>query len=103
MKKKKSATIKTKSANKKPSPKTSYPSGILKKVWEVRDGKKNGIKREYSENGTLSSATNYKNDVMHGLNNTYHPDGSLWRKKTYKNGKLVAKMEFDRDGRVVSR
>ena len=79
-----------------------YPSGVLKSIWELDNGKLNGIKREYNEEGILKSATTYKNGKIDGMNNMYRVDGSLWTKEIYENGKLITRQEFDDEGYLTS-
>ena len=79
-----------------------YPSGVLKSVWEVDNGKLNGIKREYNDQGVLKSATNYKNGKIDGMHNIYREDGTLWTKEIYENGKLITRQEFDEEGYLTS-
>jgi antitoxin component YwqK of YwqJK toxin-antitoxin module len=83
--------------------KTYYPDGELKSVWCYKNGKLNGIKREYRENGILLTVTQYKNNKLHGINHTYYPDGSLWTKEIYRNGSLTARIEYDEEGNVTSK
>ena len=79
-----------------------YPSGVLKSIWEVDNGKLNGIKREYNEEGVLKSATTYKDGKIDGMNNMYRVDGSLWTKEIYENGKLITRQEFDEEGYLTA-
>ena len=79
-----------------------YSSGVLRSVWETRNGKLNGIKREYNQDGILTQATNYKNDQIDGFQNAYFEDGSIWTKELYENGKKLQRFEYDADGYLIS-
>ena len=79
-----------------------YPEGNLKTVTSYQSGKKNGIERRYKEDGSLEAATHYVNNKVDGFQNTYYPDGSLWQKELYEHGKLVERIKYDEEGRIIS-
>ncbi len=65
-----------------------YDDGSVKMTHEVRDGKLNGVAREYNEYGTLIVEGNYVNDQEEGLFSYYDDNGVLDFTETYKYGKL---------------
>ena len=78
-----------------------YENGNLKSVRSYDNGALNGIAREYYDVGTLQHAINYKNDQIDGLYNTYYPTGALWIQETYDHGVLVGRKEYDEEGKVI--
>lgn len=52
----------------------------------IRDGKKEGLWREYHSNGQLSSKANYTNNVPEGASVSYTPRGDMLSKGNYKRG-----------------
>lgn len=82
--------------------KVYYLNGVLKSVWETKNGKLDGIKRDYNEEGVLKNATTYKKGKIDGMHNIYREDGSLWTKEIYENGKLITRQEFDEEGYLTA-
>ena len=80
-----------------------YPSGKLKQIIYYKNGRKQGVSREYDENGMVITLEEYLNGYMisresinrvnaqgekHGVWKTLYPDGTLKEEEYYKNGVL---------------
>jgi len=66
-----------------------YKYGRLKSEANYKDGKLDGISREYYDNGKLQQETEFKGGVQNGIYNYYSDDGFLRMSYTYKDGKKV--------------
>ncbi len=53
---------------------------------EMKDGKKNGLARQYYADGKIWKEVNYKNGKLHGEAKVYDTEGRLQRVVTYKDG-----------------
>jgi antitoxin component YwqK of YwqJK toxin-antitoxin module len=51
-----------------------------------KDGKKEGIKKQYYADGKLKSEVPYQNNIPKGNSRTYYPNGNLSEEGTWKNG-----------------
>ncbi len=60
-----------------------YPSGSLKREYNVVDGEIDGEIKEYYEDGTLKGVATLKNGVKHGVFTQFHPNGK--KRVTYIN------------------
>lgn len=70
-------------------------------VNKMKNGKKNGLTRQYYANGNLAEKCMYKDDLEDGLIEQYWENGNLKWKGTYKNGKLNGDDQtFDEQGRL---
>ena len=63
-----------------------YASGIVKVTENYTTGKQNGLNTTYSQNGLLSSITNYTEDAINGVYEVYE-NGRLSGNYNYLNGK----------------
>lgn len=80
----------------------------------VVEGKKEGIWREYYDNGKVKSEHHYTNDQLDGYQKDYNQTGNLVLKQLYNDGKVVdlgkndtlnieERLEFDDQKRVIKR
>ena len=80
----------------------------------VVDGKKEGIWREYYDNGVVKSESVYRNDELNGYQKEYNQSGSLVAKQLFHNGKLAdltpqdtlnieERVEYDQNKRIIKR
>lgn len=65
------------------------------------DGKLNGDRIWYSDDGNIAMIETYKNDKLEGEQNTYFDDGSLKSKITYKNNRIIAIEVYAEDGKLL--
>lgn len=65
------------------------------------DGKLNGNRIWYSDDGNIAMIETYKNDKLEGDQNTYFDDGSLKSKITYKNNKIIAIEVYAENGKLL--
>jgi hypothetical protein len=65
-----------------------YPDGIIKTIIEVKDGKRNGLTKNFDEKGRLESTAELKNDKYEGWLINYNTEsGKVTAKAFYKNDK----------------
>ena len=67
--------------------KVFYENGQLKEEFNYKEGKKDGLRKAYYENGKLRLKTNYKNDKLDGLFELFYENGQLRVEFNYKEGK----------------
>ena len=60
----------------------------LKEEYFINAGKKEGIYKEYYENGQLCVEVNYINGTMNGIYKLYYENGQLWEEMNYIDGKI---------------
>lgn len=93
-----------------------YKNGKLQKEIYFKDGKKDGISREYDENGNIVAIIEYKNDFIisrefinrtdskglkQGVWREYYPNNKIAKEVTYKNDTIVGYYkEFEPDGKI---
>jgi major membrane immunogen (membrane-anchored lipoprotein) len=90
-----------------------YPDGTIKSKIEVKNGKRNGLTRNFDEkgrllstaelvddkyegllitynpaNGKITAKSHYKDDKQNGTVTTYYDQGQLYREMTYVNGRV---------------
>lgn len=92
---------------------------------EYKDGKKNGIERQYYASGKLRSEITYHNGIMHGtykswykngkmavectyienaINGNYrkwYENGQLWEQSIYKNSELISRKKWYKNGKTA--
>ncbi|MFC1645896.1 toxin-antitoxin system YwqK family antitoxin [Candidatus Omnitrophota bacterium] len=60
---------------------------------------RDGVHKEYYENGNLRSEISYKDGMWHGSFKTYYENGNLIEERNYVNGKLDGiRRQYDEDG-----
>lgn len=67
---------------------------LVKEVY-YKNGKRNGLSKQYNSNGTVASVCNYENDVLHGEVNSYDSEGNLEEVVVYHQGEIY-------EGTIVS-
>lgn len=94
-----------------------YKNGKIQKEVYYKDGKKDGISREYDENGNVITLVEYKNDFIisrefinrtdskglkQGIWRTFYPNNKIYKEIKYKNDTIVGVYkEFDIEGKVI--
>lgn len=79
--------------------KNYYDNGILKFYGEFKNGLPNGILKEYNPNGTLILEENYLNGVLNGEKKEFYENGVLKSLETYKDDYLHGtRITYDIDG-----
>lgn len=80
-----------------------YNNGQLEIESETpfKNGKENGIEKEYYKNGRLKRETPYTDGKLNGVVKEYYETGELLREAPYKNGEHdgVAKI-YDKNGQL---
>jgi len=81
----------------------TYPDGSPKsKTWVDPEGRRNGRRLEFFEDGKLEVDATDARDVVDGPYATFHPSGRPALRTTYRGGKLVGKhVTWDADGAPV--
>ena len=75
--------------------KTFYPDGTVKSATSYKNGKKNGIEHNYYPDGaTLMFAKPFVNDKLHGIVQAYTKNAILKYEMTYRYGLLDGKSRF---------
>jgi antitoxin component YwqK of YwqJK toxin-antitoxin module len=64
-----------------------YDNGKVKKLYNYKDGKEDGVQRGWYENGQLAYERNYKDGETVGVFRWWHKNGQLEFEWTYKDGK----------------
>jgi len=73
--------------------KISYDEiGMIRRVSQYNNGKKDGIEKKYDAAGNLTAEINYKNGVKDGFATGYFPTKEIAFRKRYENGKVVDKL-----------
>ena len=65
-----------------------YESDKLKAETPFKNDRQEGIVKRYYESGKLKAEIPYKNGKLEGFEREYYESGKLWRETPYKNGKL---------------
>lgn len=73
----------------KESFKEYYPNGFLKKESEIIDLDKNGIYREFYENGNTKYEGIFKEDIPIDKQYFYNSNGEVTKVETWKDGKII--------------
>ena len=68
----------------------SYENGKPNEIYSVNDeNQKDGLYKQFREDGTLQEESNYSSDILNGKRKIYQPDGvNLEIEEFYKDGKL---------------
>jgi len=76
-----------------------YEDGTIKSATTYKDGKKNGVEHAYYPDGaTLRYAKNYEFGKLHGLQQTYSEDALLIQEESYRKGQLDGRSRYYKDG-----
>ena len=80
-----------------------HGNGQLKQERYYLYGKQNGKETKWLENGQLRNEGNYKDDKKDGLFKRYHKNGQLMREDTFRNGKRESEKskEYDENGQFI--
>ena len=65
----------------------TYLDGTKKSEKSSKDGKLNGVSKQYYENGDLLSKEFYKDGKLEGVSKVYYKNGKIHSELNYKNGK----------------
>lgn len=83
--------------------KNYYNNGRVTEETMYRDGKKEGLSKIFSDQGTLIEAVNYSQGKLNGLAKYFDLKGVIKEKGNYKNGVRDGKWEFYIDGEISSK
>jgi antitoxin component YwqK of YwqJK toxin-antitoxin module len=78
-----------------------YEDGLIKIEENYQNGIKQGIRRLYYDNGLLAKAQTWLNDKQTGVENVYTEKGRLMASNTFDAGKWIRSQEMNEDGRVA--
>ena len=94
-----------------------YPDGKIKQTLPYSEGRKQGLSREYDDDGQLITLYEYNNDFLiarerinrynnemqkHGDWKEFYPGGSIHREMTYRNGLLHGNFRgYDEKGSLL--
>lgn len=68
--------------------------GQIVSEYYVKNGKLEGVCKDYYKNGQLSSEENYKNGKLEGLSKWYYENGKLMEEVYIKNGKEIYRKSY---------
>lgn len=71
-----------------------FPNGMVKAIYTVKDGKKNGQYKEYYSSGALYIVANYKNGLLQGEEKVFYENGRLKKRSHYLNNKYFGIQEY---------
>lgn len=81
--------------------KNYYENGNLKFFGEFKNGLPNGVLKEYNTNGTLVLEENYLNGVLNGEKKDFYENGTLKSLETYKDDYLHGpRITYDIEGNI---
>ncbi len=64
-----------------------------------KNGKLNGVQKEYYESGEIKSERTYKDGKRNGVLKKYYKSGNLKEEVTLANGKAISGYLYDEDGK----
>ena len=80
-----------------------HGNGQLKQERYYIDGKQNGKEIKWLAVGKLRNEGNYKDDKKDGLFKRYHKNGQLMREETFRNGSREgSSKEYDENGQLIN-
>jgi antitoxin component YwqK of YwqJK toxin-antitoxin module len=92
--------------------KTYYKDGTIRSDGFYKDGKKNGVFKEYDKNGSLIEINKFEDDiadvdaeesVILDIRTTYYEDGKVKTIGTYKEGKKEGTHRvYDKEGKIIN-
>jgi antitoxin component YwqK of YwqJK toxin-antitoxin module len=80
---------------------TYFPNGYIKTSTQYEHGKKNGVFKQFFENGKLQLLRTYKDDVLDGKSIEYYPNGKLKEEVAYQQGKALHLRLYDEQGKLI--
>ena len=81
----------------------NYESGKLERKAQFKNGKPEGIEKDYYPSGELESEVLYKNGMREGIRKSYYKSGKLMMEQTYIEGKQEGILKnFYESGRLMS-
>ena len=83
--------------------KNYYINGKVTEISEYKEGKRHGSSKIYTEEGILIEDVNYVNGNLEGEGTYYDLKGVIKEKGMYKDGKRVGKWEFYIDGELSTK
>ena len=78
-----------------------YDNGKLKGTNNYINGEISGISKEYTSEGVLIKETEYKESKEDGITKEYYDNGQIKKETVMKNGKLVKKSGWNKDGSKI--
>lgn len=67
-------------------------TGMIRRITQYRDGKKEGVEQKFDASGNLTAEINYKNGIKDGYATGYFPTREIAFRKRYENGVVVGKL-----------
>jgi|SRR6056297_381331 len=75
-------------------------SGVYS-ISKLKDGRFQGVDREYYESGKFKAEAPFKNGKFHGLIKEYNESGKMQYQMLYENGKAVSGYHWDSSGNKI--
>lgn len=83
--------------------KVFYNQGAIAEETTYKIGKKEGLYKKYAENGVVLEESNYKNNEYHGLAVFKDAEGKITAKGTFTNGKKTGIWEFLENDKMIKK
>jgi len=80
---------------------TYFPNGYIKTTTQYEHGKKNGVFKQFFENGKTQLLRTYKDDVLDGKSREYYPTGKLKEELVYEQGNVIHLRLYDEQGKLI--
>lgn len=71
--------------------------------FEVKNGLKDGVEKEYLNNLILTKSTNYKNGMEEGESKEYFDSGNLKEEMYFEKGELIWSNVYDESEQIIER
>jgi len=81
--------------------KTYYPNGDLLMEGTGKNGKLNGISKEFYEGGNIRAATEYKDGYISGRRIEYRQNGKIYKEMFFENDSLIKEYAYSEDGKKI--
>lgn len=79
----------------------ALPSGSLTAEYEVKEGLKDGVDKEYYSEGYPESITHYHQGHLHGEVIYYYPGGAQKERSIFEYGICTEEFEWDEAGKLL--
>lgn len=78
-------------------------NNIVGMEFEVKDGLKDGLQKDFLADGTVTHETKYKNSMEDGICKEYFQDGKLKEEMYFEMGDLIWSNVYDESGKLIER
>jgi antitoxin component YwqK of YwqJK toxin-antitoxin module len=79
----------------------SLPSGYITATYEVKDGLKDGVEKEFYSATEVEHVAHYWKGFLHGDVIYYYPEGGLKEKSVFEYGICLEEFQWDETGQLT--